>query len=322
MDYQTATQLQNLLTEAYLVRPRNLAFSFALGPNEKVDALTNDHRNVIGISSLKRTDNTFALRLFTTLPEPVFNRTALAQQLAVSVDDLELVITDGIYALNAPIQTRVRPVPIGCSIGHPLVSAGTFGSLVKDDQHTYILSNNHVLANTNQATPGDNILQPGALDGGQQPADAIARLSRFAPINFTGVNKADAAIAEINDLGSIINSFPASVPPIGIIQGVTTPTIGMDVVKYGRTTGFTEGTIVSVNSSISAIYGGNSAFFDDQLEIAGKQGPFAMPGDSGSVVIDLQSKRAVGLLFSGTPGGNIFANPISNVLQLLNVSFV
>lgn len=62
---------------------------------------------------------------------------------------------------------RQRPSPSGISIGHVAVSAGTLGGLVRDKESSAvaILSNNHVLANSNDASPGDAILQPGAHDG-------------------------------------------------------------------------------------------------------------------------------------------------------------
>src|SRR3546814_8805883 len=61
---------------------------------------------------------------------------------------------------------------------------GTPGNAVGIPAHYYILSNNHVLANSNNATPGDAVLQPGPFDGGTDPADRIASLSRFIPITF------------------------------------------------------------------------------------------------------------------------------------------
>jgi len=65
-----------------------------------------------------------------------------------------------------------RPAPLGVSIGHPDITAGTLGFKVRDGSgNPYILSNNHVMANINQASIGDHILQPGAYDGGTDPAD-------------------------------------------------------------------------------------------------------------------------------------------------------
>ena len=83
---------------------------------------------------------------------------------------------------------RFRPlVPPGVSIGHYKVTAGTFGTLVTDrtSGERLILSNNHVLANSNDAQPGEAILQPGAIDGGLNPGDAIATLERFIRLRYT-----------------------------------------------------------------------------------------------------------------------------------------
>ncbi len=83
---------------------------------------------------------------------------------------------------------RVRPIiPPGVSIGHYKVTAGTFGALVTDkvSGQKLILSNNHVLANSNGAVVGDAILQPGAIDGGQNPGDMVATLERFIKLTYT-----------------------------------------------------------------------------------------------------------------------------------------
>jgi len=44
-----------------------------------------------------------------------------------------------------------------------------------------MLSNNHVLANSNAAKKGDAILQPGSADGGSK---TVARLECFIPIQM------------------------------------------------------------------------------------------------------------------------------------------
>ena len=87
------------------------------------------------------------------------------------------------------LQTRTsrwRPAPAGVSLGHYRISAGTFGCMVRDRASgaPLMLSNNHVLANSNDATVGDAILQPGPADGGRLGPDTIALLERFCPIEF------------------------------------------------------------------------------------------------------------------------------------------
>src|SRR5262250_3343806 len=47
--------------------------------------------------------------------------------------------------------------------------SGTLGSLVHASTTQYILSNNHILARQDQATPGEDISQPGLVDTGCQP---------------------------------------------------------------------------------------------------------------------------------------------------------
>jgi hypothetical protein len=82
---------------------------------------------------------------------------------------------------------RWRPAPGGVSIGHVDITAGTLGCLVEKNDEIFILSNNHVLANSNDATIGDAILQPGPYDGGGS-TDQIAVLHDFIPIQFEGVD--------------------------------------------------------------------------------------------------------------------------------------
>ena len=100
-----------------------------------------------------------------------------------------------------------RPVPIGVSTGHPAITAGTIGARVKDaDGIVYALSNNHVYADVNKASLGDDVLQPGTYDAGSAPADTIGTLAAFVPIDFTAgsTNTVDAAIAITSeaDLGN------------------------------------------------------------------------------------------------------------------------
>ena len=82
---------------------------------------------------------------------------------------------------------KMRPCPPGYSIGHWRITAGTLGCLVKIDssEDWYILSNNHVLANSNDALLNDIIRQPGRADGGFD-SDMIGRLHSWVKINFDG----------------------------------------------------------------------------------------------------------------------------------------
>src|SRR6266699_2378244 len=101
-----------------------------------------------------------------------------------------------LMAFSDPTK-RQRPAPLGFSVGHPLITAGSIGARVRDATgHIYVLSNNHVLANSNDANIGDPEYQPGPFDGGGS-ADQIATLTDFQQITFSTAanNTIDAAIA-------------------------------------------------------------------------------------------------------------------------------
>lgn len=221
---------------------------------------------------------------------------------------------------NIDIQTlshRVRPVEGGFSVGHPRVTAGTMATAVIDSQpfpgvpdHYYMLSNNHVLANSNDAYIGDPILQPGAIDGGTLPADAVARLARYIPIHFDGrCNYVDAAIAE-----GPFHLLDREIYWIGYISGLQVPEVGMLVQKTGRTTNYTTGTVISINATFDVNYGGGRvARMCRQIATTN----MSAGGDSGSLLCDMD-ENAVGLLFAGSPVITLH-NYIGMVLSLLNI---
>jgi hypothetical protein len=99
----------------------------------------------------------------------------------------DVVATGAIFA-SSEHKSRHRPAPGGVSIGHIGITAGTLGCVVRRDGQLHILSNNHVLANSNDAVVGDAILQPGPADGGRGPDDQIGRLAAFVPIVFDQAN--------------------------------------------------------------------------------------------------------------------------------------
>lgn len=205
-----------------------------------------------------------------------------------------------------------RPVRPGVSIGHFNVSAGTLGCLlgVEGDESTLILSNNHVLADVNRASPGDDIMEPGPADGGTVP---IAELSDFEPIELHGpTNLIDAAVASVLDPADVL-------PEIEVIGAVQKPPIEaalyQSVRKHGRTTKHTVGVVLDLSADLWVrVLPQANAWFEDQLVVVGAGGDFSQPGDSGSLVVDGVSRAPVGLLFAGGQG-HTFMNPIGRVLD-------
>jgi hypothetical protein len=262
------------------------------------------------------------------------------------------VVQSGEIKTHAQLPTdRIRPALGGISIGHKNITAGTFGCLVKDGFHDiFILSNNHVLANSNNAEADDAILQPGPHDGGKEATDTIARLADWVPIVFDGdtgppiddgcdlqswldwllnlfggkeaeefedeeddsrVNFFDAALARpVNDV-DVTTGF------LGLDQkilGVGTVNLDMPLTKSGRTTGVTSDKVLQMDATVKVQYGeGKVATFVNQFVA----GPMSQGGDSGSAILNVNSEL-VGLLFAGSEEFTIIS-PIQPILETLAV---
>ena len=245
------------------------------------------------------------------------------------------LVTGRFMARSDPTK-RLRPAPLGYSVGHFAITAGSIGARVVDGAgNVYVLSNNHVLANSNGASIGDAIYQPGAYDGGTA-SDQFATLFAFKPIDFSGAaNTFDAAIARSTtaDLGFASPTDDGYGPPSAHIFGDANgdglfdnvnDLLGLPVQKYGRTTKLTHGQITGINGTVTVCYEVlyifciKSATFTNQLivDAAG----FSGGGDSGSLIVtDNGSLNPVGLLFAGSSTQTI-VNRIDLVLSYFNVA--
>lgn len=252
------------------------------------------------------------------------------------------------------LQKRFHALRSGIGITNPqgaypgTLSVGTLGFFVVDDQgRTYLVSNNHVIANENNAKKGDIIVQPGTLDLTSSELSlmntlkklsaqlGIAKLSDWVPIGFHGpagipFNEVDCAAAELaasgRDLTQIARiglgcdvggvAAPFTVDPVtGQVTGSTR------VYKAGRTTGWTEGDVTQIAVVSDVQYGAGWARFRNQLGISASPdniGPFSKPGDSGSGILN-RDQELVGLLFAGSETSTL-ANPIHLVLNGLKAT--
>jgi hypothetical protein len=280
--------------------------------------------------------------------KPPLSRLAERDKVPANMDGIptDIILTGPIRA-QAARTGRYRPAPGGVSIGHRDITAGTLGCLVKKDGVIHILSNNHVLANSNNAEIGDPILQPGRADGGTFPEDHIADLVNFIPISITGVpsecpigtgvatllNGVAAAMGSSTRLQAIsrqagenlvdcaiarpLNDQDVSdeILEVGTIQGKVSGELGMTIKKSGRTTGLTTGEIQQVDVTVNVQYGpGQIATFTDQL----MAGAMSQGGDSGSAVLD-NNNNLVGLLFAGSDTTTVI-NRIENVFSALGLT--
>jgi hypothetical protein len=271
-----------------------------------------------------------------------------------------LLNTAGVTSDPTSHETKLAtPVSLGSSGGNNndydlsngLVTdccGGTLGALIQNSSGTqYILSNNHVLARSDQASVGETIVQPGLIDDNCSPfgqtgaaITPVGTLTGFLSLKSATTN-ADAAIAAVNagavstsgnilELGSLQSNGTLAAAPPGISSTGgkgENPSLNMTVAKSGRTTGLTCASVSALSLDVSVDYFTDCAetkpyltkVFTNQIAITGNQ--FSDAGDSGSLVVDSTNAEPVGLFFAGgvnTSGvSEGVANPVSDVLSEL-----
>jgi hypothetical protein len=218
---------------------------------------------------------------------------------------------------------------------------GTLGALVTDrNGNPYILSNNHVLAESDQARAGDTVVQPALVDLNCNPqaGRSVGSLRYVVPLQSRQTN-VDAALAAatpaVDGTGAILQLGPpvngvltAAAPAAGEGEALTAGLLNqLRVVKSGRTTGLTCSTVNTVDLSVQVDYYYDCAetqpyytkTYVNQIGMPGAS--FADSGDSGALVLDAGNAQPVGLFFaSGADDSNhgfSVANPIQDVLSEL-----
>ena len=249
-------------------------------------------------------------------------KTALVFALVATLLLFSSLLTAGL-ADGGP-NHRVRNQHLGVSGGNvndasrSFCCSGTLGALITDGTNQYILSNNHVLGRSDQAVAGEDVSQPGLIDNGCRIATVVADFTGAAPL---GPSNVDAAVAQLRP-GTMDSS--GFIEDIGVPSSTTVnPSVGLSVAKSGRTTGFTTGTISSINTSVSVQYQRGCAqgkkftvSYTGQVVI--NSSTFSAGGDSGSLIVtNNSSHNPVALLYAGSSTSTI-GNPINEVLSKLS----
>lgn len=268
---------------------------------------------------------------------------AIAARYPEGIREHQEVIIGGISGANTNLTGQSGTIGYFC----------TRKSMLLRRKEIHLLSNAHVFADLrkDKADEGDLIMQPSP----GEPASnrPIGMLANFSALKFDAglkePNHVDAAIAR---LWGPQRHNPV-IPLIGALRGFVEKKdieIGEPARKFGRTTGYTEGTVFSIYLDIWIRYDrtGQSAFFQNQFLIEPalpEFTKFVSKGDSGSLVVDAE-RHAIGLVFGGmsdatasTPalpateanseGEKLkriesygVANPISEVLNRMRIELV
>jgi len=309
--------------------------------NATVTGTTNSTVNweVAGVAGGNSTVGTITTGGLYTAPAAVPNPSTVVVT-AVSQADTTKMGTGRVqvFQSNQNQSAQSLPVKLGTSGGNAddkngrFCCGGTLGSLLIRNGSFYILSNNHVLARSDQATLGEPISQPGIIETNCSTAgtSTVANLTSFVNLQASGTN-VDAAIAlivpqAVDLTGNILmlgatatGSAPDPGPPH---QGRGIPaSIGEPVAKSGRTTGLTCSTVSATSLSTSVTYqtqcNGGTSFkvtYSNQISVAG--GGFSAGGDSGSLIVDEGTADPVALLYGGSDTDTV-GNPVGDVLAAL-----
>lgn len=243
-------------------------------------------------------------------------------------------------SIQTPVEARVtgkyRPLgaPVaGSSVGAAYVDpdtgrpAGTFGAVVRkgNSAQKFLLSCNHILYLNREVilppgTSSERILQP-ALSGtriGMALDDQFFRLA--AP---PATNRGDWALARLSAPPTVW--WPSNMPALSQDQPVDPLTLGPNeqVFKVGAATGKTSGHLVGGAQGFSLAYPefSNAFFhFEHQLRIeSAGPGPFAVGGDSGSLVVTATG-APVGLVFATDDAGTLVC-PLGPLFSRLGLKF-
>jgi hypothetical protein len=194
--------------------------------------------------------------------------------------------------------------------------SGTLGALVHKNGDTsclYALSNNHVTADCNHLSVGMPIMSPSGNDS--RPGNAPRMFAEHAQMTElrSGVPglvppcRDDLAIATVPDL-DLVSSWQGDADGFDTPVLAASPAPGMPVKKIGRTTGTTHGRIQSVVVRTPIRYDSENfkaiVWFQQVWAVRSTDtGPFAVGGDSGSLVVTEDGNSAVGIVFASNSQG-------------------
>jgi hypothetical protein len=115
------------------------------------------------------------------------------------------------------------------------------------------------------------------------------------------------ALARVTN-DAIISSWQGGDDGYDTPRNVSAPRSLMPVKKFGRTTRLTEGEVeAKVTSPMPVAYTSKhfkgTVWFKDVWTVRGKNGVFALSGDSGSLVVTEDGNTAIGLVFAANANG-------------------
>jgi len=204
-------------------------------------------------------------------------------------------------------KKKWRPIRPGISIGHIDITAGTENGVLEDESE-FVYSNNHVLANSNQAEKGDTITQPGPHD---VPDDEDPKNYKCGEL--AGYIKVEDGCTV--DLAWMEPTVDYNIKTLGL--GKPTGTKGAErgdrIVKSGRTSDITHGRVRKPHAAVKVRYPDPVGVITLKNQIVTTK--MLSPGDSGSEArLDPEGKLVTALGFAGSSRVSVL-NRIEEVMK-------
>ena len=259
---------------------------------------------------------------------------------------------------STDLQSRIRPLAGGLSIGHKGITAGTLGCVVFTEEMSYeppeqgnlswwhqflkwlkkvfgietlsdlvpgkmTITSIPLLMSNNHVLANENMAKIGdeILQPGKHDGGRLETDVVGFLDSFTPIEFDRPNIMDVAfaTLTDGVDYVPGIIDRWVMRDDIAKPELDMLVEKTGRTTGYKVGKIIGLDASSYVEYDYGTAYFEDQILIQDINGHFSAGGDSGSLITDGDG-RPVGLLFAG--GGDItLANKMQNIVDEYGITF-
>lgn len=223
---------------------------------------------------------------------------------------------------NTDFASRVRPLRPGYIFSTESTGGATIGAFLRNKEGEIFVASSSLsfpFPDTNMA-----VLQPSSDNGGLSPDDIVGYPVYFDleiidpqlyEESFIPEDIGNRLLLDLVKLNSDVE-FDPTIPGIGPIQGIATPTLGMFLRKVGGVTGYTEGTLTVVNVTVDIKAFSSTTSEPYTLRQTGVLMSTNMSTglDSGAFVLDGNS-NAVGMIIAGSNAATIIM-PIQRILEL------
>ncbi len=257
-------------------------------------------------------------------PQEVIPETIAGEKTDVQVFGKMPSIQPTIQTRTQSITEHIRPVPGNCSIGEESVTAGTAGFPAKRDGALGHFTNSHICLKNVRDDLKDqrplHIFQPGPYDGGTPVVNyyadtvtAVVMPEGQPAFNDCGWAQGNAP-NNIADYCHLMEKYTGHKLPAGL----TTLKVGDKVFKIGRTTGYTEGNVVDLDTATNVNYGPDGVVLHKACLIFTNM---SAGGDSGSAIYKMVDGKPyiVAYLFAGN-GQYTIGHEIQNASSILRLT--